>query len=174
MNNRRVLQLTNREISVSDNHKLEGDDPPHFEKTMFQAAVRAAVRPAAKAACSAIKSTSVTPNTAIRGFAMTCNRLSEGPAAPPLYGVGAPAGQMPTDEEQATGLERLELLGEMQGINVFDEEPLDSSRMGTLEDPVKVFSLVRLFFRHISIPFMLKDLCYLGHGAHHWLHRLPS
>lgn len=52
---------------------------------------------------------------------------------------------MPTDEEQATGLERLELLGEMQGINVFDEEPLDSSRLGTLENPVKVFSLVRCF-----------------------------
>jgi len=109
---------------------------------MFQAAVRAAVRPAAKAACSAIKpASSPTSKTAIRAFSTTYSRLSEGPAPPALYGVGAPPGQMPTDEEQATGLERLELLGEMQGVNVFDEEPLDSSRLGTLEDPVKVFSL---------------------------------
>jgi cytochrome c oxidase subunit 5b len=108
---------------------------------MFQAAVRAAVRPVTKATRSAIKPATTTSKTAIRGFSTTRIHLSDGPAAPALYGVGAPVGQMPTDEEQATGLERLELLGEMQGINVFDEEPLDSSRLGTLENPVKVFSL---------------------------------
>jgi cytochrome c oxidase subunit 5b len=49
---------------------------------------------------------------------------------------------------QATGLARLELLAEMQGVSLFDEEPLDASRLGTLDDPVKVYSLVRVFLSH--------------------------
>jgi cytochrome c oxidase subunit 5b len=42
---------------------------------------------------------------------------------------GAP-GTVPTDIEQATGLERLEILGKMQGIDIFDMKPLDASRKG--------------------------------------------
>ncbi|KAL4066868.1 COX5B-domain-containing protein [Scleroderma citrinum] len=61
--------------------------------------------------------------------------------APALFGPGAKPGEMPTDEQQATGLERFQLLAEIQGINAFDKEPLDSSRIGTLADPIKVFSL---------------------------------
>lgn len=38
---------------------------------------------------------------------------------------------MPTDLEQATGLERLEILGKMQGIDIFDMRPLPSDRVGT-------------------------------------------
>jgi cytochrome c oxidase subunit 5b len=38
---------------------------------------------------------------------------------------------MPTDIEQATGLERLEILGKMQGVDIFDLSPLDASRKGT-------------------------------------------
>jgi hypothetical protein len=38
---------------------------------------------------------------------------------------------VPTDLEQATGLERFEILGKMQGIDVFDMKPLDASRKGT-------------------------------------------
>ncbi|KAJ5921413.1 hypothetical protein N7466_009739 [Penicillium verhagenii] len=38
----------------------------------------------------------------------------------------------------ATGLERLELIGKMQGIDIFDMRPLDASRKGTLEDPIMV------------------------------------
>ena len=37
---------------------------------------------------------------------------------------------MPTDLEQATGLERLEILGKMEGIDIFDMKPLDASRLG--------------------------------------------
>lgn len=47
-----------------------------------------------------------------------------------LLPPGAPPGTVPTDLEQATGLERLELLGKMEGIDVFDMRPLDSSRKG--------------------------------------------
>lgn len=39
---------------------------------------------------------------------------------------------MPTDANQSTGLERFEILGKMQGIDVFDMRPLDSSRVGGL------------------------------------------
>jgi len=57
-----------------------------------------------------------------------------------LLPPGATSGTMPTDIEQATGLERLELLGKMEGIDIFDMRPLDASRLGTLEDPIIVKS----------------------------------
>ncbi|KAI4251712.1 MAG: hypothetical protein LQ352_004684, partial [Teloschistes flavicans] len=46
-----------------------------------------------------------------------------------LVGPGAEPGTVPTDLEQATGLERLEILGKMQGIDIFDMKPLDASRL---------------------------------------------
>ncbi|KLJ10629.1 cytochrome c oxidase subunit 4, mitochondrial [Blastomyces silverae] len=57
-----------------------------------------------------------------------------------LLPPGAKPGTMPTDYEQATGLERMELLGKMHGIDVFDMRPLDASRMGTFENPIMVKS----------------------------------
>ena len=47
-----------------------------------------------------------------------------------LYGPGGKPGEVPTDLDQAVGLERLELLGKMEGVDVFDMRPLDSSRTG--------------------------------------------
>ena len=44
---------------------------------------------------------------------------------------GAAPGTIPTDLEQATGLERLEILGKMQGVDIFDMKPLPSDRLGT-------------------------------------------
>ncbi|KAK5005925.1 Cytochrome c oxidase subunit 4, partial [Cryomyces antarcticus] len=41
---------------------------------------------------------------------------------------GAPVGTIPTDLDQATGLDRLEILGKMQGVDIFDMKPLDASR----------------------------------------------
>jgi hypothetical protein len=49
-----------------------------------------------------------------------------------LIPPGAAPGTVPTDVEQATGLERFEILGKMQGIDVFDMKPLDASRKGKL------------------------------------------
>ncbi|KIV99682.1 uncharacterized protein PV09_08735 [Verruconis gallopava] len=57
-----------------------------------------------------------------------------------LLPPGAPVGTVPTDLNQSTGLERLEILGKMQGIDIFDMKPLDSSRKGTMEDPIIVRS----------------------------------
>ncbi|KDQ53125.1 hypothetical protein JAAARDRAFT_39501 [Jaapia argillacea MUCL 33604] len=111
---------------------------------MFQAALRSA-RPMAISTAKRAAVKSNTGSLVLRAaLSTTPARLSgdhHGPAAPSLYGPGAKSGTVPTDEEQATGLERLQLLGEMEGIEVFDTAPLDSSRIGTLADPIKVFSL---------------------------------
>lgn len=50
-----------------------------------------------------------------------------------LLPTGATEGTVPTDLDQATGLERFEILGKMQGVDVFDMKPLDSSRKGMLD-----------------------------------------
>jgi cytochrome c oxidase subunit 5b len=52
-----------------------------------------------------------------------------------LLPPGAPVGTVPTDFNQSTGLERLEILGKMQGVDVFDMKPLDASRKGTSRFP---------------------------------------
>jgi cytochrome c oxidase subunit 5b len=57
-----------------------------------------------------------------------------------LVGPGAPPGTVPTDIEQATGIERLEILGKIEGIDIFDMRPLDASRKGTLDNPIIVRS----------------------------------
>ncbi|KAK1751438.1 putative cytochrome c oxidase [Echria macrotheca] len=57
-----------------------------------------------------------------------------------LIGPGAAPGTVPTDLEQSTGLERLEILGKMEGVDIFDMRPLDASRKGTVENPVLVRS----------------------------------
>ncbi|TFL04046.1 cytochrome c oxidase [Pterulicium gracile] len=76
---------------------------------------------------------------ASRTFATTQLRASgHGPAPPSLYGPGGKAGEVATDYEQATGLERLQLLGDLQGVPIFDTAPLDSSRVGTKANPILV------------------------------------
>ena len=99
---------------------------------------RAVIRPAAVAARA------VRPATAVRALSVSAIRRSDGhgPAPPHLYPPGAKAGEVPTDDVHATGLERLQILGEIEGVKVFDYDPLDSSRVGTLADPIKVFSWV--------------------------------
>ncbi|KXT00321.1 hypothetical protein AC578_6464 [Pseudocercospora eumusae] len=90
-----------------------------------------------------------------RSFAVSAHKMSSGHSTPgeakmakfedvkslaDLLPPGAKEGTVPTDLEQATGLERLEILGKMQGIDIFDMRPLDASRKGTLEDPIVVKS----------------------------------
>lgn len=48
---------------------------------------------------------------------------------------------MPTDLDQSTGLERLEILSKMSGVDVFDMEPIKFSKLGTLKEPLMVDSL---------------------------------
>ncbi|KAG6373343.1 cytochrome c oxidase polypeptide IV [Boletus reticuloceps] len=79
-------------------------------------------------------------STALRALSTTAARRSGAPP-PQLFGQGGKTGEIPTDEQQATGLERFQLMGEMEGHEAFDLQPLDSSRVGTLKDPIKVYSL---------------------------------
>lgn len=37
-------------------------------------------------------------------------------------------------------MERLEILGKMEGVDIFDMRPLDASRKGTLKEPILVRS----------------------------------
>lgn len=81
-----------------------------------------------------------------RAFTLSAARKSGHPS-PQLLGEGGKTGEVPTDINQSTGLERLQTLGFLEGIDVFDSQPLDSSRIGTLDNPVLVYSLVcSLFF----------------------------
>jgi cytochrome c oxidase subunit 5b len=58
-------------------------------------------------------------------------RITEVKGEHDLMPPGGQPGQVPSDLEQATGLERLEILGKMQGVDIFDMKPLDASRKGT-------------------------------------------
>ena len=53
---------------------------------------------------------------------------------------GGTPGRVPTDLEQSTGNERYELLGRLAGLDLFGMDPLPSDRMGTVEDPVIIYS----------------------------------
>ncbi|KAK9238074.1 cytochrome c oxidase subunit VB-domain-containing protein [Lipomyces kononenkoae] len=66
--------------------------------------------------------------------------ISEVARTEDLFGPGAEPGEIPSDFEQATGLERLELLSNMAGIDIWDLDPLPSHRVGTIENPIIVDS----------------------------------
>ena len=98
----------------------------------------AALRPAAFAARASVRPART---AAVRAISSTAARRSEH-ATPQIYGEGAKSGEIPTDVNQSTGLERLQVLGSIEGVEVFDYKPLDASRIGTKADPIKVFSWV--------------------------------
>ncbi|KAJ7773310.1 cytochrome c oxidase subunit VB-domain-containing protein [Mycena metata] len=104
--------------------------------SLLRTAINAA-RPAL-AARSALRPSA---SSSLRAFSTTLRASSDHGAKPPsLFGPGGKVGEVPTDWEQATGLERFEMLGEMEGIDVFDESPLESDRVGTKKDPIMVLS----------------------------------
>jgi hypothetical protein len=95
--------------------------------------------------------------SSIRTLSTTSKQLSDAHAPPALLGEGAPPGTVPTDENQSTGLERLQILGHLEGIDVFDMQPLEVPRLGTVKEPILVKSLVGLtlpfeFAPHLRIP----------------------
>ncbi|CAI5756711.1 unnamed protein product [Candida verbasci] len=55
-----------------------------------------------------------------------------------LIGPGAKEGTIPTDFDQATGLQRFELLGKAEGVDVFDIENPITEGKGTMQDPFLV------------------------------------
>ncbi|GAB7363254.1 hypothetical protein MBLNU230_g3536t1 [Neophaeotheca triangularis] len=113
-----------------------------------------------RAAPAALSKRIVPRQTAVRSFASSMKRFESGTHGNPKPGEeskhmkpfeeisnehdlmppGGQPGTIPTDLEQSTGLERLEILGKMQGVDIFDMKPLDASRVGTMEDPISVKS----------------------------------
>ncbi|TFK27136.1 cytochrome c oxidase polypeptide IV [Coprinopsis marcescibilis] len=124
---------------------------------MFKTAIRAAARPALNAVRSSAK-----PATVLRAFSTT-QRANSGPAPPQLYGSGGKPSEVPTDMEQATGLARIQLLADMEGVNIFDDSPLDASRLGTRADPIKVLSYdVERMIGCTGVPAESHDLIWLN------------
>ncbi|KAJ8072468.1 Cytochrome c oxidase subunit 4 [Marasmius tenuissimus] len=96
----------------------------------------AAARPAAR-----VLRSNVATSSATRSFSVSARAASaHGPPPPQLYGPGVKAGEVPGIHEQSTGLERLQHLGDLEGLPVFDTAPLDSSRVGTKQNPILVAS----------------------------------
>lgn len=65
---------------------------------------------------------------------------------------GGRVGTIPSDMDQATGLERLEILGKMQGVDIFDMRPLDSSRKGEIKTRSITKRLAAKFPSEDNIP----------------------
>lgn len=97
-------------------------------------------RLAPRVASAARISSSSSRINAQKNFSSSIRILSSGP--PVIQGEGGKVGEVATDEQQSTGLERFELLGRMEGVDVFGMEPLESHRKGTKKEPIKVASLV--------------------------------
>ncbi len=74
-------------------------------------------------------------HSSTRGAVTGANHGSEIDTLDDLLPPGAPVGTIATDLNQSVGLERYELLGKMQGIDVWDMKPLDSSRKGERKAP---------------------------------------
>ncbi|KAI0378710.1 COX5B-domain-containing protein [Hypomontagnella monticulosa] len=112
-----------------------------LQRTAVAVARRAAVSPAVRRgfAVSAIRrdAKNVEPHAPVGQKIKAFNDIK---TEDDLLGPGAAPGSVPTDLEQSTGLERLEILGKMEGVDIFDMRPLDASRKGTLDNPILVKS----------------------------------
>ncbi|KAI1477314.1 hypothetical protein K445DRAFT_321614 [Daldinia sp. EC12] len=112
-----------------------------LQRSAVAVARRAVVSPVARRtfAVSAIRrdAKNVEPHASI---GQKMKSFSEIKTEEDLIGPGAAPGTVPTDLEQSTGLERLEILGKMEGVDIFDMRPLDASRKGTLDNPIIVKS----------------------------------
>lgn len=58
-----------------------------------------------------------------------------------FFGPGAKPGTVADDIDQATGIERAELLSKLEGKDIYDLSPLKITAMGTKKDPVMVKSV---------------------------------
>ena len=118
-----------------------------------------------------------------RGISTTSRRSAGDHHTPPaLLGDGAPDGTIPTEVNQATGLERLQILGHMDGVDVFDMQPLEVTRLGTKKDPIAIKSYVstcipsfnRMDISEFCCFQFFNFLLYVGAPPSSWLHWFPS
>ncbi|KAF9173105.1 Cytochrome c oxidase subunit 4 [Mortierella sp. AD011] len=78
--------------------------------------------------------------TPVARFSVLSVRLGGHHEVKVSQGPGAAPGAVATDLDQATGLERAELLGKMQGKDIFDLAPLEFSVRGTKANPTIIHS----------------------------------
>ncbi|KAI8137244.1 cytochrome c oxidase subunit VB-domain-containing protein [Fennellomyces sp. T-0311] len=92
---------------------------------------------------AAVRAAPLAARSTIRPFSVMGARFSGAVSAETTenqLGPGAAPGTVPTDLEQATGLERLELLAKLEGKELFDMEPLNMTHLGTVKNPIVVKS----------------------------------
>ncbi|KAI8970378.1 cytochrome c oxidase subunit VB-domain-containing protein [Mycotypha africana] len=91
---------------------------------------------------AAIRAAPIAARTSVRPFSVFGARLSGAVGHPSEsnLGPGSEDGKVPTDLEQATGLERQELLAKLEGKEFFDLEPLNMTHIGTKSNPIVVKS----------------------------------
>ncbi|KAF9108180.1 Cytochrome c oxidase subunit 4 [Mortierella sp. GBA35] len=83
----------------------------------------------------------VRPATAqVARFSVCATRFGGHHEAKVNQGPGAAPGTTPTDLDQSTGLERAEVLGKMQGKDIFDLAPLEVHVRGTKANPTIIRS----------------------------------
>ncbi|KAG0376766.1 Cytochrome c oxidase subunit 4 [Mortierella sp. AD032] len=84
----------------------------------------------------------VRPTTAVRvaRFSACATRFGGNHDPKVNQGPGAAPGTIPTDLNQSTGLERAELLGKMEGKDIFDLAPLEVHVRGTKAEPTLIRS----------------------------------
>ncbi|ROW04969.1 hypothetical protein VPNG_07014 [Cytospora leucostoma] len=111
-----------------------------LQRSAVAVARRAAVSPAVRGFATTAFRQSATNNSVAAKSEVPVQKLSDIRTKDDLLGPGAQPGTVPTDIEQSTGLERLEILGKIEGVDIFDLRPLDASRLGTLQDPILVRS----------------------------------
>lgn len=105
---------------------------------VFRAALTRAAAPLVR-----VRPTRAASPAPLRLLSTSAVRRADDHGHPPIIqGEGGKTGETPTDLQQATGIERLELLGRLEGIEIFDMKPLDASRIGTMKNPIAVKSLV--------------------------------
>lgn len=108
----------------------------------------------------------------IRLISSTSTRFAGHHAPPALLGEGAKPGSVPTDQDQSTGLERLQVLGHMEGIDVFDMQPLEVVKLGTKADPILIKSLVRVTMSSRLILFIDVGHNHIGRCTTSRMHRI--
>ncbi|KAI9494119.1 cytochrome c oxidase subunit VB-domain-containing protein [Zychaea mexicana] len=92
---------------------------------------------------AAVAAAPIAVRSSVRPFSVLGARLSGAVSAESIeknLGPGGAPGTVPTDLEQATGLERQELLAKLEGKELFDMEPLNMTHLGTVKNPIVVQS----------------------------------
>ncbi|KAL1861380.1 Cytochrome c oxidase subunit 4 [Diaporthe australafricana] len=121
-------------------HPVDRSTVMFLQRSAVAVARRAAVAPALRRTFATSMIRQNAPNNTPAKSEKSSKTLSDVKTIDDLVGPGAKPGTVPTDLEQSTGIERLEILGKMEGVDIFDMKPLDASRKGTLKEPILVRS----------------------------------